>query len=126
MLYVLINYIYKTFCPEIRYIPTQLSFKSDSTNSNQHSSAEKKKKLFIDQLTFMSTKQFDEAVGFLEDFHVNWSKSEAVPIPDTLAHAVDALVVATPSYTIFTSQFDWLGLDPRTLIGNYTKPSRFR
>lgn len=67
----------------------------------------------------MSTKQFDEAVGFLEDFHVNWSKPEAVPIPDTLAHAIDALVVATPTYTIVTSQFDWLGLDPRTLIGNY-------
>lgn len=67
----------------------------------------------------MSTKQFDEAVGFLEDFHVNWSKSEAVPIPDTLAQAVDALAVTTPTYTIVTSQFDWLGLDPRTLIGNY-------
>lgn len=67
----------------------------------------------------MSTKQFDEAVGFLEDFHVNWSKSEAVPVPDTLAQAVDALAVTTPTYTIVTSQFDWLGLDPRTLIGNY-------
>lgn len=67
----------------------------------------------------MSNKQFDEAVGFLEDFHVNWSNSEAVPIPDSLAQAVDALAVTTPTYTIVTSQFDWLGLDPRNFIGNY-------
>lgn len=37
----------------------------------------------------MSNRQFDEAVAFLEDFHVNWSNSEAVP--DSLAQAVDAL-----------------------------------
>lgn len=67
----------------------------------------------------MSNRQFDEAVGFLEDFHVNWSNSEVVPIPDSLAQAVYALAVTTPSYTIVTSQFDWLGLDPRTFIGNY-------
>lgn len=67
----------------------------------------------------MSNRQFDEAVGFLEDFHVNWSNSEAVPIRDSLAQALDALAVTTPTYTIVTSQFDWLGLDPKTLIGNY-------
>lgn len=67
----------------------------------------------------MSTKQFDDAVGFLEGFHVNWSRSEEVPIPDTLTQAVDALAVTTPNNTIVASQFDRLGLDPRTLIGNY-------
>lgn len=67
----------------------------------------------------MSNRQFDEAVGFLEDFHVNWSNSEAVPIRDSLAQALDALAVTTPTYTVVTSQFDWLGLDPKTLIGNY-------
>lgn len=67
----------------------------------------------------MSTKQFDEAVNFLEDFHVNWSKSEEVPIPDNLAQAVGALAVTTPTITTVASQFDWLGLNPRTLIGNY-------
>lgn len=67
----------------------------------------------------MSNRQFDEAVAFLEDFHVNWSNSEAVPIPDSLAQAVEALAVTTPTYTIVTSQFDWIGLDPKTLMGNY-------
>lgn len=66
----------------------------------------------------MSNKQFDEAVGFLEDFHVNWSNSEAVPIPDSLVQAVDALAI-TSAYTIVISQFDRLGLDPRNFIGNY-------
>ncbi|MCJ1345853.1 hypothetical protein MMC31_004062 [Peltigera leucophlebia] len=67
----------------------------------------------------MSTKQFDEAVDFLEDFHVNWSRSEEVPIPDTLTQAVHALAVTAPTNTTVASQFDRLGLDPRTLIGNY-------
>lgn len=80
---------------------------------------EKKGEQFIGSLNNMSNKQFDEAVGFLEDFHVNWSNSEAVRIPDSLAHAVDALAVTTPTYTIVTSQSDWLGLDPRNFVGNY-------
>lgn len=67
----------------------------------------------------MSTKQFDEAVNFLEDFHVNWSKSEEIPVPDTLTQAVDALALTAPIYTIVASQFDLLGLDPKSLIGNY-------
>lgn len=68
----------------------------------------------------MSNRQLDEAVGFLEDFHVNWSNSEAVPIPDSFAQAVDALAITTPTYTqVVTSQFNWLDLDPRNFIGNY-------
>lgn len=67
----------------------------------------------------MSTKQFDEAVNFLEDFHVNWSKSEEIPVTDTLTQAIDALALTAPTYTIVASQFDSLGLDPKTLIGNY-------
>lgn len=52
----------------------------------------------------MSTKEFDKAVDFPEEFHANWSKSEEVPIPDTLAQALGALTITTPT---------------RTLIGNY-------
>lgn len=71
----------------------------------------------------MSNRQSNEAVGFLEDFQVNWSNLEAVPIPDSFAQAVDALTITTPTYTQVTSQFNWLGLDPRNFIGNYITAS---
>lgn len=67
----------------------------------------------------MSNRQFDEAVGFLEDFHVNWLNSETVPIPNSLTQAVDAMAITTPTYILVTSQFNWLGLDSRNFIGNY-------
>lgn len=59
-------------------------------------------------------------MDFLEDFYVDWSNSEAVPIPNSLAQAVDALAITTtPTYILVTSQFNWLGLDPRNFIGSY-------